>query len=113
VVTSRSELWGRPPVPPVVVGLDPHVRSVLLTSPLDAEPESRHEHPDDSIWPLVAALGVGVLFVTLIFTEWGLVVGTLLLIPAFVRWAWPPKRWEHQLKTVELKNPARVEVKRP
>jgi len=99
VVSSRSPLWSRSPDEPVVTGLRTDHRETLLTTLLDAEPSSRHEEPANTIWPFVSALAVGVLFISLIFTEWGLVYGALLLFPPLVLWAWPrggrePKRVE-------------------
>jgi cytochrome c oxidase subunit 1 len=94
VVGSRAPLWQDGAAMPIVTGLRTDRRETLLTSLLDAEPSSRHEEPEDSIWPLVAALATGVLFITLIFTEWGLVIGSALLFPTLVAWAWPKKSRE-------------------
>ena len=38
-----------------VAGLRTDVRDVLVTTLLDAEPDSRHRHPPPTIWPLLAA----------------------------------------------------------
>ncbi len=45
--------------------------------------------PGPSIWPLLLALAVGVTFITLIFTPWGLPIGTVLSFAAFAGWVWP------------------------
>ena len=37
----------------------------------------------------MAALGTAVGLIMLIFTPWGLVVGTLLAMPPLIVWAWP------------------------
>ena len=58
--TSRSFPWWRVasrsgPVRPTCrwsTGLRTDVREVLVTTMLDAEPDSRHRHPVPSIWPL-------------------------------------------------------------
>jgi heme/copper-type cytochrome/quinol oxidase subunit 1 len=92
VVASRSPLWHGAADAPVVTGLRTDRRELLLTTLMDAEPSSRHEQPENSIWPFVAALCVGVLFISLIFTEWGLVIGSVLLFPALVLWGWPKHR---------------------
>jgi hypothetical protein len=62
---------------------------------LDAEPDSRHRHPGPTIWPLVAAIATAILFIILIFTPWGAVIGTVLLFLAFIGWAWPRGK-DHQ-----------------
>ena len=100
VVASRSPLWDEPADRPVVTGLRTDHREVLITSMLDAEPESRHEEPANTIWPLVAALALGVTFISLIFTEWGLVYGSLLMFPPLLLWAWP--RGGKEPKKVEV-----------
>ena len=56
-------------------GLRTDVREVLVTTLLDAEPDSRHRHPPPTIWPLLAAIATAITFITLIFTPWGLVIG--------------------------------------
>ena len=43
------------------------------------------------IWPFVAALATGVMFITAIFTAWGIVIGLVLLFPPLVLWGWPRK----------------------
>jgi cytochrome c oxidase subunit 1 len=68
---------------------------VLVTTLLDAEPDSRHRHPEPTIWPLLTALATAVTFITLIFTPWGLVIGLPLLFVALLGWTIPRGR-EHQ-----------------
>jgi cytochrome c oxidase subunit I+III len=89
VVESRAPLWERAGPLPVVTGLRTDVREVLVTTLLDAEPDSRHRHPQPTIWPLLAAVATSVTFITLIFTPWGAVIGLPLLFVAFLGWAWP------------------------
>jgi cytochrome c oxidase subunit 1 len=89
VVEGRYALWKRSPDAPVVTGMRTDVREVLLTSALDAEPESRHEHPEPSIWPFLATLATAAFFITAIFTAWGVVFGSVLLTAAFIGWGWP------------------------
>ena len=88
IVEGVNALWDRGPERPVVVGMDTKHREVLLTTVLDAVPDSRYQHPGPSPWPLLAALAVGVTFITAIFTPWGFVVGPALLFPALVGWLW-------------------------
>ncbi|MDQ3995812.1 MAG: cytochrome c oxidase subunit I [Gemmatimonadota bacterium] len=89
VVESREALWTAPHELPVVTGLRTDRPEVLLTTALDALPDSRHRMPESTIWPLMVALAVGVTFITLIFTPWGLLIGMALGFPAFAGWVWP------------------------
>jgi cytochrome c oxidase subunit 1 len=89
VAESRTPLWTGSEVMPVVTGLRADVREVLLTSTLDAIPDSRHADPSPSIWPFIAALGTGTLFIILIFDPIGAVIGTVLASIAFLGWGWP------------------------
>ena len=63
-----------------------------MTTALDAEPYMLPSiaHPD--IWPFVAALATGVLFVGLIFTPWAFFIGTVMLLPALILWGWPKEK---------------------
>ena len=89
VVESHSPLWqGRAPLP-AVTGLRTDLREVLVTTLLDAEPDSRHRHPPPTVWPLLAAVATAITFITLIYTPWGAVIGVPLLFLAFLGWAWP------------------------
>jgi cytochrome c oxidase subunit I+III len=87
IVGSRDPLWDG--LGGEVVGLSTTYREVLQTTATDAEPDSRHAHPDPTFGPLLSGLAVGVLFITLIFTPWGAVIGSLLLLPTLVFWAIP------------------------
>jgi cytochrome c oxidase subunit I+III len=89
VVQGRAALWSRTPDAPVVVGLRTDMREVLVTTVMDAAPDNRHRHPDPDRMPFVAALATGVLFISLVFTPWGLPVGALLLAVPMILWGWP------------------------
>jgi cytochrome c oxidase subunit I+III len=91
-VQSRSPLWQRPADQPVVSGLRTDMREILVTTMLDAEPDSRMRLPEPSVWPLIAAIATGVTFIILIFTPWGLPLGTVLITGAFLGWGWPRGR---------------------
>ncbi len=86
VVQGLYALWERTADRPVVTGMNPRRREILLTTVLDAEPDARYQHPGPSIAPLLCALAVGVTFAGGIFTPWAFVVGPLLLFPALLRW---------------------------
>ncbi|HEU4699150.1 MAG TPA: cytochrome c oxidase subunit I [Gemmatimonadales bacterium] len=100
VVQGRAALWERSPDRPVVTGLRTDMREVLVTTLLDAAPDSRHRHPEDTIVPFVAALATGVLFITLMFTPWAVVVGSVCLFVPLILWGWPDRR-EHTLELRE------------
>ncbi|HTI05109.1 MAG TPA: cytochrome c oxidase subunit I [Gemmatimonadales bacterium] len=91
VVESRDPLWdpGGSEERPIVVGLPPDRREVLFTSALDAIPVRRIPLPGPTIWTFFCAVGTAIGLVMLIFTPWGLVVGTALAIPPLIIWAWP------------------------
>jgi cytochrome c oxidase subunit 1 len=99
-VQGRSPLWQRSPDSRVVTGLRTDMREILVTTMLDAEPDSRMRVPEPTVWPLLAALATGGTFITLIFTPWGLPIGVVLITFAFVGWGWPTKR-EHELQLRE------------
>ena len=89
VVDGHAPLWRHPGQLPALAGLRTDVHEVLVTTLLDAEPDSRHRHPRPTVWPLLTALATTVLFVTLIFTPWAVVIGLPLLFLALLGWAWP------------------------
>jgi cytochrome c oxidase subunit 1 len=91
VVQGRSALWSRTPDRPVVTGLRTDMHEVLLTTLMDARPDARHRHPNPTIIPLLAAIATGTTFIALIFTPWGLPIGSVLLLAAFTMWAWPDR----------------------
>jgi len=91
VVVGRGGLWETPDEQPVVGGLRTDTREVLLTTLLDAEPESVHELPTDSIWPFLLALCMGITFISSIFAPWGALVGLGLGFLPALGWAWPTK----------------------
>ena len=64
-------------------------RDVLVTRVMDAEPDHRTMFPDNSIWPLVAALATAVMFVGSIFSPWAVVWGSVPVAIALTAWFWP------------------------
>jgi len=91
VVTSRDGLWEQTGETLVMTGLRTDRREVLVTSLHDAEPESRHELPKDTIWPFLLALGVGGAFIGAVYAPIGLVIGTAITLPIALGWAWPDR----------------------
>jgi cytochrome c oxidase subunit I+III len=99
VVEGQAPLWEQRGELPVVGGLRTDVRDVLVTTLLDAKPDSLHRHPEPTIWPLLTAVATTILFVTLIFTPWGAVIGTPLLLLALLGWGWP-RGSEHRQQVI-------------
>lgn len=90
-VDSAAPLWTAKDHIPVMSGLSLDRRQVLVTSVVDALPEYRQRSPGASIWPLVAALGVSILFVGSIFTPWALVWGAVPVAIPLIGWFWPQR----------------------
>ena len=89
VVEGRYALWDRTDETPVIKGMHHDRREVLLTTLLDAEPDSLHRHPGPTMAPLLAALAIGVTFISGMFTPWAFVFGPTLLLGALLVWGWP------------------------
>ena len=103
VVQGRSPLWERTADAPLVTGLSTTTREVLVTTMLDAEPHSRHEDPEPTIWPLVEAVAISITFIWLMFSPWAVVWGGVLMFVAFLGWGWPRHRGRHEPpRTVEV-----------
>jgi cytochrome c oxidase subunit 1 len=100
VVAGRAPLWESPGELPVMTGLARDRQQVLVTTVLDAEPDSRHDHPGHTIWPCIVAITIGIFFIVLIFTPWGMPIGTVLGFAAYARYMWPRRR--HDPSTIEL-----------
>ncbi|MDQ4079258.1 MAG: cbb3-type cytochrome c oxidase subunit I, partial [Gemmatimonadota bacterium] len=94
IVAGRSPLWAEGPELLGAAGLRSDRREVLHTTLLDADPDSRRDDPSPSVWPLVAAMAVGVMFIMVIFTPWGIPIGTALLFLALAGWLHPKRSAE-------------------
>jgi cytochrome c oxidase subunit 1 len=88
IVESRTPLWQRRLLPGVT-GLRTDIREVLVTRMLDAAPDSRHDAPNESVWPLLTAIGTAITFIVLIFTPKAIPAGIILMGVPLVGWAWP------------------------
>jgi cytochrome c oxidase subunit I+III len=88
VVASLHPLWDEAATGDrmVATGLDPTVRTVLITSTFDAEPQSSHTHPTPSIWPLYLALCMGVTFIGSIFSPYMVLIGLGASMLGLVGW---------------------------
>jgi cytochrome c oxidase subunit I+III len=49
-----------------------------------------------SIWPLLAAIAVGAMFLTSIFTPWAVVVGAVPIAITLTAWFWPKGQQEEE-----------------
>jgi cytochrome c oxidase subunit I+III len=89
IVHGRSALWTDARELDAVSGLREDRREVLQTTMLDAAPDSRHEHPDPTIIPLLAAIAVGITLIWGIFDPIGFAVGSVIAFPILIVWGWP------------------------
>ena len=95
VVESRTPLWDSTGELPVVTGLRVDEKEMLLTTVVAATPDLREPVPAASLWPLIAAMAVGVLFVSSIFSPWAVVFGTIPTAIALAAWFWPKELKRH------------------
>ncbi len=89
VVTSATPLWDDATVLSVTEGLGVDRRELLITSLTDASPQARESSPQNSIWPLLAALTTTVMLVTSIFSPWALVWASIPVAATLIGWFWP------------------------
>src|SRR5207247_271099 len=85
----------------VTPGVRADGREILVTTVIDARIDHRQRHPPASLWPLAAALAVGVTFIGAVFTPWALVWGTFLSLLALAGWTWP-RRSDDVRETIAL-----------
>ena len=89
IADGRAPLWVAGAELAVATGMRTDRREILVTTALDAIPDVRHDHPSESIWPLVMALALAVTFIGAIFTPWAYLYGFVFAMVAFAGWAWP------------------------
>jgi cytochrome c oxidase subunit 1 len=85
-------MWAEGPELSGASGLRSDVREVLVTTVLDAEPDARHDDPEPTIAPFLVALATGAMFITAIFTPWGIPIGIALLFVTLSIWLFPRER---------------------
>jgi cytochrome c oxidase subunit 1 len=109
VVESRHPLWDTTVDLPVLTGFRSDRREVLVTTAFDAQPDSRHEAPTASIWPLYLALCMGVVFIGSIFSPWFVPGGIALSLLGLAGWGWSgSKRSGHERVATPAAVPERV-----
>ena len=89
MVTSDNPLWEHREVLPVMRGLQVDERELLLTTVIEARPDVREPGVQPTLWPLISALAVTLLFVTSIFTPWAVVAGSIPVAIGLIGWFWP------------------------
>lgn len=89
VVRGRYPVWENPPDTPVVVGLSPLHREVLVTTTHDAEPDHRYHMSGDSLWPFTLAAATFSSLLGFIFHPIVAVVGGVLCLVVTAGWFWP------------------------
>jgi cytochrome c oxidase subunit 1 len=101
-------MWEEGETFPVAEGLRTDKRETLITTALDAVPDSRHSLPGESVWPLIMAIAVAFTFIVAIYTPWAYPIGFAFGIIAFAGWGWP--RGEHPEKQVTTGRIPRTEA---
>ena len=89
VVDSRTPLWDAGETMSVVHGLRVEDRELLLTTVMSTEPDVREPSAEPSLWPLISALALTVMFVASIFSPWAVVFGAIPVGIALIAWFWP------------------------
>ena len=68
-----------------------HNRETTATRVLDAKLEGKFNLARPSIFPLLLALSVGILFIGAIFSLWFVPIGAVLSLISALGWLWPNK----------------------
>jgi cytochrome c oxidase subunit I+III len=103
VVNSREPLWEPGGISGRVEGLAIRTPEVLVTSVLDARPDHRLIFPKPTIWPLISAICVTVLFIGTIFSPWAMVWGAVPVAIALTAWFWPTLKETREHLALERK----------
>ena len=95
VVESDTPLWDSEGRLPVVTGLRVDDKELLLTTVVAASPDLREPVPAASLWPLITAIAVGIVFIASIFSPWALTIGVVPCAIAAAAWFWPKDLKRH------------------
>jgi cytochrome c oxidase subunit 1 len=95
VVESRTPLWDTLGELPVVTGLRVDDKEMLLTTGVAAAPDLREPVAEPSLWPLIAAIAIGIVFISSIFSPWAIVFGAIPSAIALTAWFWPKEIKRH------------------
>lgn len=88
-VSSKTPLGDLAGKFPVLTGLRVDEKETLLTTIVAATPDLREPVPEPSLWPFIAAVAVGILFVSSIFSPWAVPFGAIPSAIALIAWFWP------------------------
>ncbi|MEX2289447.1 MAG: cytochrome c oxidase subunit I [Mycobacteriales bacterium] len=100
IVRSRHPLWDQEELDRGEESLERFVhgisqwplrwRAAVIVGTADARPQEVFRVAGPSIWPLVAGLGVVLIFLSeLVKLRWGAAAGALVVVAAVIRWNWP------------------------
>jgi len=95
IVQSRTPLWDDALIGHVS-GLASDHRELLITTTIEARPELREGSPDPSLWPLITAIAVTIMFIGSIFSSWAVVWGSALAAVPMIAWFWPSSTSEDE-----------------
>ena len=98
VVEDLTPMWSEAAALPVMTGLSSTEREVLVTSAVEADPQYRQHSADPTIWPLLSAITVSIMFVGSIFSPWALVWGAPGIAITITGWFWPTRRLSSWLR---------------
>lgn len=89
VVGSLHPLWDDRDTLPVADGLRTERRELIVTTLATAEPQAREASPQNSIWPLWAAIATTIMLIWSVFSPWAVVWGSIPVAVALIGWFWP------------------------
>jgi cytochrome c oxidase subunit I+III len=105
-VQGRHAIWQQAEDAPVITGLSVLRRETLSTTIHDATPQHKYELQKDSIFPFLLALVVGGVFISFIFTPWGMPVGIVLSFLVLFGWFWSNSVGHRPFSKGEIKEKA-------
>jgi cytochrome c oxidase subunit I+III len=103
VVEGRNPLWSPAEKRQSVAGLAADAREVLVTSAIDARPESHPLFPSPSIWPFWSAVATTALFVASVFTPWSVPWLCVPVTLGLIGWFWPNRAQNAEARALEKK----------
>ncbi|WP_027575109.1 cytochrome c oxidase subunit I [Bradyrhizobium sp. WSM1743] len=89
IVGSLRPLWDDRDTLPIADGLRTDRRELIVTTLATAEPQAREASPQNSIWPLWAAIATTIMLIWSIFSPWAVVWGSIPVAFALIGWFWP------------------------
>jgi len=103
VIGGREPLWEASGIKGHVHGLSYDTPELLITTVQDAALDHRMAFPRPTIWPLLTAIAVTVLFISSIFTPWAVVWASIPVAIALIAWFWPTRREAAEILALERK----------